>query len=88
MRVPDGTEYIEYMLITSEPNRRQRGTLHHVALLVSDIQTAWDEAARRTPESARATLSPPNVGVNGRWQLNVYDPDGTRVELMEPFRIR
>jgi catechol 2,3-dioxygenase-like lactoylglutathione lyase family enzyme len=88
MRVPDGTEYIEYMLITSEPDRRQRGTLHHVALLVSDIQTAWDEAARRTPESARATLSPPSVGVNGRWQLNVYDPDGTRVELMEPFRIR
>ena len=88
MRVPDGTEYLEYMLITSQPDRRQRGTLHHVALLVPDIQTAWDEAARRTPESARATLSPPNVGVNGRWQLNLYDPDGTRVELMEPFRIR
>ena len=88
MRVPDGTEYLEYMLISSQPDRRQRGTLHHVALLVPDIQTAWDEAARRTPEPARVALTPPNVGVNGRWQLNLYDPDGTRVELMEPFRIR
>ena len=88
MRVPDGTEYLEYMLISSQPDRRQRGTLHHVALLVPDIQTAWDETARRTPEPARASLTPPNVGVNGRWQLNLYDPDGTRVELMEPFRIR
>ena len=25
MRVPDGTEYLEYMLISSQPDRRQRG---------------------------------------------------------------
>ena len=88
MRVPDGTDYLEYMLVTSPPDRRQRGVLHHVCLLVPDIQTAWEEVARRTPEPARTSMSPPNVGVNGRWQLNLYDPDGTRAELMEPFRIR
>ena len=26
-----------------------------------------------------------HVGVNGKRQVNLYDPDGTRVELMEPF---
>jgi catechol 2,3-dioxygenase-like lactoylglutathione lyase family enzyme len=88
MRVPDGTDYLEYMLVTSPPDRRQRGTLHHVCLLVPDIQAAWEESARRTASAARAAMSRPNVGVNGRWQLNLYDSDGTRVELMEPFRVR
>jgi catechol 2,3-dioxygenase-like lactoylglutathione lyase family enzyme len=88
MRVPDGTDYLEYMLATSTPDRRQRGSMHHLALLVPDIQAAWEEVGRRHAASPMAQLSPPNVGVNGRWQLNLYDPDGTRTELMEPFRVR
>jgi lactoylglutathione lyase len=88
MRVPDGTDYLEYMLVSSPPDRRQRGVLHHVALLVPDIQAAWEAAGARTPASRRSSLGPPNVGRNGRWQLNLYDTDGTRTELMEPFRVR
>ena len=88
MRVPDGTDYLEYMLVTAPPDRRQRGVLHHMALVVPDIQAAWEEVGRRTPEAARPSLSRPQVGVNGRWQLNLFDPDGTRTELMEPFRVR
>jgi catechol 2,3-dioxygenase-like lactoylglutathione lyase family enzyme len=88
MRVPDGTDYLEYMLVASTPDRRQLGVLHHLALTVPDIQAAWEETARRTPESARALLGRPQVGVNGRWQLNLFDPDGTRTELMEPFTVR
>jgi catechol 2,3-dioxygenase-like lactoylglutathione lyase family enzyme len=88
MRVPEGTDYLEYMLVTAPPDRRQRGVLHHVCLMVPDIQEAWEEAVRRTAEPSRASMGPPQVGVNGRWQLNLFDPDGTRVELMEPFTIR
>jgi lactoylglutathione lyase len=88
MRVPDGTDYLEYMLVSSPPDRRQRGVLHHVALLVPDIQAAWEAAGARTPAAERARLGPPNVGRNGRWQLNLYDGDGTRTELMEPFTVR
>ena len=88
MRVPDGTDYLEYMLVSSPPDRRQRGVLHHVALLVPDIQAAWEAAGARTPPGEQAGLGPPNVGRNGRWQLNLYDADGTRTELMEPFRVR
>ena len=25
----------------------------------------------------------PSMGLDGKWQANLYDPDGTRVELME-----
>ena len=88
MRVPDGTDYLEYMLRAAAPDRRQRGVLHHICLLVPDIQDAWEAVAARTSAEARPRLAPPNVGRNGRWQLNLYDRDGTRTELMEPFRIR
>jgi catechol 2,3-dioxygenase-like lactoylglutathione lyase family enzyme len=88
MRVPDGTDYLEYMLVDEPPDRRQRGVLHHICLIVPDIQSAWEAVAGRMDPAARAKLSPPNVGRNGRWQLNLYDADGTRTELMEPFTIR
>lgn len=90
MKVPDGTDYLEYMLVNADAtvSRQQRGVLHHVALLVPDIQAAHEEARRRAPEAARKSLASPQVGRNNRWQLNLYDPDGSRVELMEPFTMR
>jgi catechol 2,3-dioxygenase-like lactoylglutathione lyase family enzyme len=88
MRVPEGTEYLEYMLVTSPPDRQRLGSAHHLCLTVPDVQSAFEESTRRTPAAARAKLRVPNVGRNGRWQLNLFDPDGTRTELMEPWRIR
>jgi lactoylglutathione lyase len=86
MKVPEGTDYLEYMLVTATPTRQQLGSLHHVALLVPDIQKALETARERSgdPASVRA----PQVGRNRRWQLNLFDPDGSRAELMEPFTIR
>ena len=86
MKVPEGTDYLEYMLVTAAPTRQQLGTLHHVALLVPDIQKALETARERSgdPTGVRA----PQVGRNRRWQLNLFDPDGSRAELMEPFTIR
>jgi len=88
MKVPDGTDYIEYMLIKENPDRRLLGILHHLALQVPDIQKAL-EAIRQSPSGWEpATVESPRVGRNNRWQLNLYDPDGSRTELMEPFTIR
>jgi lactoylglutathione lyase len=86
MKVPDGTDYLEYMLVTSKPTRQQLGTLHHVALLVPDIQKALETARERSSDGA--SVRSPQVGRNRRWQLNLFDPDGSRAELMEPFTIR
>jgi lactoylglutathione lyase len=86
MKVPDGTDYLEYMLVTSKPTRQQLGTLHHVALLVPDIQKALETARERSADPA--SVRSPQVGRNRRWQLNLFDPDGSRAELMEPFTIR
>jgi catechol 2,3-dioxygenase-like lactoylglutathione lyase family enzyme len=88
MRVPEGTDYLEYMLVRGPVDRRQRGVLHHICLLVPDIQAAYESALARTPAARRAAVGPPSVGRNRRWQLNLYDPDGTRTELMEPHTMR
>jgi catechol 2,3-dioxygenase-like lactoylglutathione lyase family enzyme len=88
MRVPDGTDYLEYMLNDAPPTRQQLGSQHHACLLVADIQAAWEVVRARTPPDKRGALQKPRIGRNNKWQLNLFDPDGTRVELMEPFPTR
>jgi catechol 2,3-dioxygenase-like lactoylglutathione lyase family enzyme len=89
MRVPDGTDYLEYMLYPSAPpTRRQLGSAHHVALLVPDMQQALETVRSRTAADDPNHRANPNIGTNNRWQLNLFDPDGTRVELMEPWTVR
>jgi lactoylglutathione lyase len=86
MRVPDGTDYLEYMLVKGKPTRQQLGSMHHVALLVPDMQKALETARERAGDPA--SIRSPQVGRNRRWQLNLFDPDGSRAELMEPFPIK
>lgn len=88
MRVPDGTDYFEYMLISGPVSRQQLGVLHHVALQVPSMQNALDILRTRTNNPEPYKLEAPRIGRNNRWQLNLYDPDGTRIELMEPFPMR
>jgi lactoylglutathione lyase len=87
MKVPDGSDYVEFMLYGARPASNARGTQHHFCLEVADI-----EAARTLLEARpyRATYPRPleaRVGTNRKRQLNLYDPDGTRVELMEPITV-
>jgi catechol 2,3-dioxygenase-like lactoylglutathione lyase family enzyme len=88
MRVPDGTDYLEYMLMAARPDRRELGTAHHVALLVPSIQDALELVRARTHPDDPNHRANPQIGRNNRWQLNLYDPDGTRIELMEPWTVR
>jgi catechol 2,3-dioxygenase-like lactoylglutathione lyase family enzyme len=89
MRVPGGTDYLEYMVYPAgPPSRQQLGSAHHVALLVQDIQEALETVRARTKPGDRNHRATPAIGVNNRWQLNVFDPDGTRVEFMEPWTVR
>ncbi len=87
MRVPDGTDYLEYMLVNKPAGRQELGGLHHIALLVPDMQQAVDVLNSRKALVGLPVASP-RIGRNRRWQLNLFDPDGTRIELMEPFPMR
>ncbi len=84
MKVPDGGDYIEFMLYGERPAPDARGTQHHMCLEVPDLAKAqaWLEA--RPYRASYPRPLEPRVGTNRKRQLNLYDPDGTRVELMEP----
>jgi lactoylglutathione lyase len=87
MRLPESTDYLEYMLIKEKLNRFDLGVQHHIALLVPDMQKALDKIRSRAMKLG-IEASSPRIGRNKKWQLNLYDPDGTRIELMEPFTVR
>ena len=80
MQVPDGTDWIEYMLnVDPHVDKRELGVMNHIALGVPDVRAA----ANQLEQSGVKLPEPPTIGRDGKWQLNLYDPDFTRVELME-----
>jgi lactoylglutathione lyase len=84
MRVPDGDDYIEYMLYTKMPAPNARGVQHHICLEVPDGKQALDALEKNPNRKTYTRPLEPRTGTNRRWQLNLYDADGTRTELMEP----
>ena len=87
-QVPDGHDWLEYMMVgdgSSVPeakvDQRQSGVLNHFSLGVRNMEEAVTTLIREDRLSPRH--DGPQMGLDGKWQANLYDPDGTRVELME-----
>jgi catechol 2,3-dioxygenase-like lactoylglutathione lyase family enzyme len=87
-QVPDGRDWMEYMMVgpgsgvpIAKVDANQLGVLNHLSLGVANMQAAV------TTLYGEDRLSPrhdgPEMGLDGKWQANFYDPDGTRIELME-----
>jgi lactoylglutathione lyase len=87
MRVPDGDDYVEFMLYSQLPAPDQRGTKNHVSLMVPDAEKAAEQLKARAARGVYDKEIKIQVGVNRKRQVNLFDPDGTRVELMEPVTI-
>ena len=80
MRVPEGTDWVEYMLNVNNPSPKSLGVMHHLALGVPSVDAAYKTLQGRDMKIEQG----PKIGRDGKWQLNLYDPDLTRAELMEP----
>jgi catechol 2,3-dioxygenase-like lactoylglutathione lyase family enzyme len=88
-QVPDGTDWIEYMMVGGPETKgipasvtaANLGTMDHFSLGVVNMEKTvnllW------SGDRLTARHSPPQIGRDGKWQFNLYDPDGTRAELME-----
>ena len=87
MRVPDDDDYVEFMLYGKLPAPEERGTRNHVSLMVPDAQKAVEELRKRAARTSYTREIAIQVGVNRKRQINLFDPDGTRIELMEPVTI-
>jgi catechol 2,3-dioxygenase-like lactoylglutathione lyase family enzyme len=80
MQAPDGTDWIEYMLkVPENATHKQLGVMNHIAIGVNDIESS----AYAAHKNGISKSEEPKIGRDGKWQLNLYDPDETRVELME-----
>jgi catechol 2,3-dioxygenase-like lactoylglutathione lyase family enzyme len=82
MQVPDGTDWLEYMLNhPGHPDLRLTGVLNHISLGVADMkkaQATLESHGWKPHDGEKAQM-----GKDGKWQLNLFDPDLTRIELME-----
>lgn len=82
LQVPDGTDWVEYMVNQPpHPDLELTGVMNHISLGLPDIKQAQASLESRgwKPHGDEKA----QMGRDGKWQLNLYDPDLTRVELME-----
>jgi len=83
MRVPDGDDYVEFMLYTGTPSAEERGVKNHLCLEVPDIGKAVQDLENKPARKRYGREIRTQLGKNRKRQANLFDPDGTRVELME-----
>jgi catechol 2,3-dioxygenase-like lactoylglutathione lyase family enzyme len=80
IQVPDGGDWIEYMLnIPANADHKEMGVQNHFSLGVKDAGVAAAELKKRGWKK----FDGPEVGRDGKNSIDAYDPDGTRVEVME-----
>jgi catechol 2,3-dioxygenase-like lactoylglutathione lyase family enzyme len=91
MKVPDGTDWLEYMVVGSPDGRgipadmsqADLGVLDHFALGVKDMRVAYTILWNGKRLETQKPDVLPKIGLDAKWQLNLIDPDGTRAEFME-----
>ncbi len=80
IQTPDGNNWIEFMLnIPATADHKERGIHNHFSLGVVNSEAA----ARELHAKGAKEFDGPEVGRDGKSALDIYDPDETRVELME-----
>jgi lactoylglutathione lyase len=84
VKFPETEDYVEFMLYSELPAPDKRGKQHHLCLVVPDVEKAKALLEPRAARIGYMRSMDIATGVNRKRQLNVWDPDGTRVELMEP----
>jgi catechol 2,3-dioxygenase-like lactoylglutathione lyase family enzyme len=87
-QVPDGHDWLEYMVsegpgtgIPADMTQNHLGVLDHFSIGEVSVPDAYKLllAANRLP--ARHDQGP-KIGKDGKYQFNLYDPDGIRLEMM------
>lgn len=90
-QVPDGSDWIEYMVqkpldgkgIPPQMSAQTAGILNHFSLGVANIEATYTTLWNGDRLQGQDPNNLPKIGRDAKWQLNLYDPDGTRAEVME-----
>lgn len=80
LQVPDGPDWLEYMLnIPANGGHKELGVQNHFSFGVKNVH----DAAAQLRANGLQTFDGPEVGRDGKDSLDAYDPDGTRIEVMD-----
>ena len=89
-QTPDSHDWLEYML-TSGPSgsgipasitQQSLGVLDHLSIGVVSVPDTYKVLVAENRLTGK-TDKHPQIGKDGKYQFNLYDPDGIRLELME-----
>ncbi|HEY3457118.1 MAG TPA: VOC family protein [Bryobacteraceae bacterium] len=84
LKVPNGDDYVEWSISRNPlPPFGERKGPYHIALEVPDMAKAISALKAKPAFKDYKPKVESHIGQNHKWQGNFYDPDGTRVELME-----
>jgi catechol 2,3-dioxygenase-like lactoylglutathione lyase family enzyme len=88
-QVPDGRDWLEYMLvdepgpeIPADMTQRRLGSMDHFSIGETSVPDAFKILVAEQRLDCRHDAVPHIGPGDGKYQFNLYDPDGTRVELM------
>jgi catechol 2,3-dioxygenase-like lactoylglutathione lyase family enzyme len=88
-QLPEGRDWLEYMIagapdghgIPQDMTQDVAGAMNHFALGVANVEASytllWNDG--RLPEHHNN----PMIGHSAKWEFGLFDPDGTRTEVME-----
>lgn len=82
LQVPEGTDWFESMLhIAPDASLKQMGVQDHFSLGTTKMDTVL--AQLKANGCTEAACSKTQIGLDGKMQLNLFDPDLSRLEYME-----
>lgn len=87
-QTPNSHDWIEYMMeggpgkgIPADMSQHTLGVLDHLSIGVGSVPEAYKRLAAENRLGDRHDQEP-KIGKDGKYQFNMYDPDGIRLELM------
>ncbi|HVU45070.1 MAG TPA: VOC family protein [Terracidiphilus sp.] len=86
-QVPDGHDWLEYMMtpggpgIPADMTQQHLGVMDHLSIGVVSVPDAYKVLQAGDRLTGRHDQAP-KIGKDGKYQFNMYDPDGIRTEVM------
>ncbi len=87
LKSPDSNDYVEFMLYKTGPAPDKRGSAHHICVVVPSVDATVTALKQSSYMPQYDRVIDEHLGKNHKRQANLFDPDGTRVEIMEPVTI-
>jgi catechol 2,3-dioxygenase-like lactoylglutathione lyase family enzyme len=89
-QTPDSHDWLEYMLtsgpsgtgIPANMSQRTLGVLDHFSIGEDSVPDAYKVLSEGTRLAGTKHDDAPKIGKDGKYQFNLYDPDGIRAEIM------